>query len=120
MTLRDIDAYFLNKEEPVKGCMQALRHYILNANEHISEAWKYKVPMYGYKGKMFCHLWTDKKTGEPYICFSEGRNMQHPMLVTGDRKRMKILPIDPSNDLPKELLDELFEMAFNFYDKKHG
>ncbi len=94
--LRDIDNYFLNLQEPTKSCMQALRDYIVEYNEHITEAWKYRLPFFLYKKKMFCYFWSDRKTGLPYIGFVEGRNIDHPLLEQGNRKRMKILRINPN------------------------
>ncbi len=113
--LRDIDNYFLNLEEPTKSCMQALRDYILNYDANITEAWKYRLPFFLYKKKMFCYFWGDKKTGLPYIGFVEGRNIDHPLLEQGNRKRMKILRIEPSQDLPIETIDEIMREAIGLY-----
>ena len=113
--LRDIDHYYLTKEEPTKSCLQALRDHILNFNNSITEAWKYRMPFFCINGKMFCYLWTDKKSGEPYIGFAEGRYIDHPMLELGDRKRMKILRIDPMKDLPIEPIDEILGKAILLY-----
>jgi uncharacterized protein DUF1801 len=113
--LRDLDQYYLNKEEPTKSCLQALRDYILNYNESIAEAWKYRMPFFIVKGKMFCYLWTDKKTGLPYMGFVEGSNMDHPLLEQGNRKRMKILRIDPTQDLPIETIDKIMQAAIGLY-----
>ena len=33
-----------------------------------------------YQQKMFCYLWTDKKTHEPYIGIVEGNKIDHPLL----------------------------------------
>ena len=109
--LRDIDRYYLGKEEPVKSCLQALREYMLNYNPNIAEAWKYRMPLFSYKGQMFCHLWTDKKTGEPYIAFANGKAMGHPLLEQGSRSRMKIFRVDPNADLPLETIDALLKLA---------
>jgi len=113
--LRDLDQYYLNKEEPTKSCLQALRDHILNLNSSITETWKYRMPFFCVNGKMFCYLWTDKKSGEPYIGFAEGRNIDHPMLELGDRKRMKILRINPTKDLPIETIDEIMNRALLLY-----
>jgi hypothetical protein len=40
------------------------------------------------------------------------------MLEQGDRKRMKILPIDPFEDLPLELIREVLAEAISCYDQK--
>ncbi|MCF6352841.1 MAG: DUF1801 domain-containing protein [Cyclobacteriaceae bacterium] len=71
--------------------MQALRAHILAFDPQIIEAWKYRLPFFLYKKKMFCYFWADKKTGLPYIGIVEGRNIDHPMLEQGNRKRMKII-----------------------------
>ncbi len=113
--LRDIDNYFLNLQEPTKSCMQALRDYIVEYNEHITEAWKYRLPFFLYKKKMFCYFWSDRKTGLPYIGFVEGRNIDHPLLEQGNRKRMKILRINPKEDLPIEVINEILEEAIGLY-----
>ncbi len=109
--LREIDQYFLQKEEPVQGCMLALRSYILSYNEHITETWKYKMPMYCYREKMFCYLWTDKKTHQPYIGIVDGNLIDHPLLIQEKRSRMKIFHIDVKNDLPLDTIDVIFKVA---------
>lgn len=111
MLLRDIDNYYLKKEEPVKSCLLALREWILQYNEHFSEAWKYRMPCFCYKGKMFCYLWIDKKLRLPYILIVEGAKIDHPLLVQGDRARMKIMYIEPNEDLPIKELDTIFKMV---------
>ena len=113
--LRDLDQYYLSKEEPAKSCLQALRDYILNVNSSITEAWKYRMPFFCVNGKMFCYLWVDKKTGLPYIGFVEGRNIGHPLLEQGSRKRMRILRIDPTKDLPIETISEIMKQALLLY-----
>lgn len=113
--LRALDEYFLNLEEPNKSCLQALRDHILDFDSNISESWKYRLPFFLYKRKMFCYFWSDRKTGLPYIGFVEGINLDHPLLELGDRKRMKILRIDPTKDLPLEIINVLLDMALSFY-----
>ena len=98
--LRPIDNYFTEKEEPVKSCLQALRTMILSFDTNITETWKYGMPIYCYKEKMFCYLWTHKKFKQPYIGFVEGNKIDHPLLIQEKRARMKILLLDPDKDIP--------------------
>ena len=114
--LRDIDNYFLQKEEPVKGCLLFLREYILSYDKNITEAWKYRMPFYCYKGKMFCYLWTHKKNGSPYIGIVEGKKIDHPALIIEDRARMKIMLLDPTADLPMDTIDYLLKIAISLYN----
>jgi len=113
--LREIDNYFLQKDEPVKGCLLFLREYILNYDKGITEAWKYRMPFYCYKGKMFCYLWVHKKNGLPYIGIVEGRKIGHPLLIQEERARMKILLLDPTSDLPSETIGEILKTALDLY-----
>jgi len=89
--LREIDNFYLLQNEPAKSCLHALRQYILAFDEKITEAWKYKMPLFCYKRKMFCYIWLDKKTRQPYRGIVQGTLIEHPLLIQGERTKMKIL-----------------------------
>lgn len=72
--------FYLSKDEPVKSCVIALQHIILSQSEEIMETIKYGMPCFCYRKKIICYLWTDKKTGEPYILFADGQHLEHPNL----------------------------------------
>jgi len=107
--------YYLSKKEPQKSCLLALRDIILKQDENISETVKYGMPCFCYKKKMFCYLWTDKKTEEPYILMVEGKYLNHPELEQGDRSRMKIFRIDPNENLPIETIRLILKDALDLY-----
>ncbi len=115
--LRDVDNFHLNKEEPNKSCLLALRNIILKQDNLVTETQKYGMPCFCYKHKMFCYLWIDKKTDEPYILFVEGKHLDHPALETGDRSRMKILRINPNKNLPIKAITNILQTALNVYKK---
>jgi len=114
--MRELDLYYLEKEEPVKGCLLFLRQHILDFDKGITEAWKYRMPFFCYKGKMFCYLWVHKKNGPPYIGIVEGGKIDHPDLIQEDRARMKILLIDPNADLPIDTINTILKTALSFYN----
>ncbi len=114
--ISELDAYYLSKEEPTQSCLVAMRDYILQHNENMTETWTHKMPMFRYKGKLFCYLWIDKKTYRPYIGIYKGIDVDHPKLDLGKRNKMKTMDIDPEQDLPIKTLDEIFEMALALYD----
>lgn len=121
--MRDIDNFFLQKEEPAKSCLLALRHLILNYRSDITETWKYNMPFYNIKKsngaeKRFCYLWVNNKTRLPYIGVVDGNLLEHPDLISEKRSRMKILLIDPNQDLPIEKIKQILEMAIALIDKK--
>jgi len=95
--------------------MLAVRQIILNQPGEVSEIWTYKMPFYqvlvGRKAKRFCYLWTDKKSGLPYIGFVDGYLLNHPDLVTDNRKRMKIFYLQPEKDLPVEKINLIIQQA---------
>ena len=109
--------FYLGKDEPLKSCLLALRDIILAFHDDFSETKQYGMPCFCYRKKPFCYLWVDKKTNHPYILMVEGRNIHHPALVQGDRARMKILMIDPGEDIPVETISVIFNLALNLYRK---
>src|SRR6187402_192348 len=94
------DQFYLAQDEPAKSCLLALRHLILAHNKDLTEAWKYGIPFFCYKGKMCVYLWRDKKTGYPYMGVVDGQKLNYPALEAGKRSRMKIMLFDPEKDLP--------------------
>jgi hypothetical protein len=115
--LREIDNFFLLKDEPSKSCLLYLRDHILNYDKNITEAWKYKMPFYCYNGKMFCYLWVNKKTQQPYIGIVEGKKIQHPLLIIENRSRMKIIQFDAGEDIPVKTIDAILKMAIDLYQQ---
>ena len=101
----DFHNYYLNKKEPNKSCLLALRSIILNQDTNVTETQKWGMPCLCYKKKMFCYLWTDKKTDEPYILMVEGKYLDNPELEEGGRSRMKIFRVNPNKDLPIKTIE---------------
>ncbi len=64
---------------------------------------------------MFCYLWTDKKTDEPYLLMVEGNSLDHPALEKGSRSRMKILRVDPEKNLPIKTINAILQKALDLY-----
>jgi hypothetical protein len=108
---KPIIQFYESQEEPVKSCYMALRQVFLAYDFDISEEWKYGLPFFYFAKKPLCYLWKDKKTMQPYIGFVDGNLMDHPLLEQGKRRRMKILRINPNEDLPLELLHEILNLA---------
>lgn len=116
--VEQLQNYYLNQEEPNKSCLLALRDIILKQDTNVTETQKWGMPCFCYKKKMFCYLWTDKKTHKPYILMVEGQFLDHPDLEQGDRTRMKIFRVDPNTDLPAQKIDDILQKALNLY--RHG
>jgi len=113
--IREIDNYFLQKDEPVRSYLLALRDFILKHDPTITEAWKYKMPFYCYNGKMFCYLWVHKKYRQPYIGIVEGKKINHPDLIQEKRARMKIMLLDPDKDIPVKAINSILKRVLSLY-----
>lgn len=113
----DLQNFYLSKQEPNKSCLLALRSVILNQDNEITETRKWGMPCFCYKKKMFCYLWTDKKTNEPYILMVEGNHLKHPELELGSRSRMKIFRVNPNEDLPLDTIKYILQSGLELYRK---
>jgi len=113
--LQDLDTFYLSQKEPNKSCLLALRSIILEQDQNVTETKKYGMPCFTYKKKMFCYLWTDKKTNEPYILMVEGKHLDHPELEAGSRSRMKIFRVNPKKNLPITKIQLILKQALDLY-----
>ena len=111
----EFENYYLIKDEPTKSCLLALRDIIRLQDSNVSETWKYGMPCFSYRKKIFCYLWMDKKTDEPYILMVEGKHLNNPGLEQGKRSRMKILRINPNIDIPLLEVEQLINDALDLY-----
>ncbi len=109
------DNFYLQQPEPAKSCLLALKTIILSQDKDISESWKYGMPFFCYKGKMFCYLWVHKQHKQPYIGIVEGRRFDHPDLIIEKRSRMKIMLFDPGKDLPVKTINSILRQAILLY-----
>jgi hypothetical protein len=109
--MKALDLFYEQQEEPAQSCLLALRQCLLHFDAPLTEAWKYGMPFFCYQEKMFCYLWLDKKTKQPYIGIVDGNKIDHPLLVQDKRVRMKILNINPNKDLPVKSIHQILTLA---------
>jgi len=113
--MQNLNDFYLNQNEPTKGCLLAMRKIILSQDKNITNVMKYGMPFFCYKGKMFCYLWVRKKFQQPYIGIVEGSRINHPELIIEKRSRMKIMLLDPNKDLPIEKIETILLETLNLY-----
>ena len=111
--MKELNLFYLQQEEHLKNCFLSLRDYILNYNKDVTEAWKFRMPFFCYKGQSFCYFRVNKKDGMLYIGFMEGKRMVHSALISEERARIKILKIDPAEDVPAKILGEILKEAIH-------
>lgn len=114
-SMEDVTNFYLRQEEPNRSCFLAMRDIVRRVDGEVEEILKYGSPCFVYHGRAFCYLWKDKKTNEPYFLMVEGKRLDHPMLESGDRKRMKILRVSPTEDLPIEAINVVLDSALELY-----
>jgi len=114
--ISELDAFYVNKEEPTRGCLLALRELLHAFDENITETWTHRMPMFRYNGKLFCYLWIDKKTHQPYLGIYRGLEVEHPKLELGTRNKMKIIRFQADKDLPVRTIRTILKAARELYE----
>ena len=113
--MSDTNNFYLKTQEPARGCLLALKEIILSADEHVTAAWKYGMPFFCYKGKMFCYLWVHKKYHQPYLGIVEGKSIHDPDLLVEKRSRMKILLLGPTKTVPVKKIQGILKDVLRLY-----
>ena len=113
--ISELEGFYVSKEEPVRSYLLALRRYILNYKDEMTETWTHRMPMFRYKGKLFCYIWVDKKTYQPYLGIYKGLDVDHPLLELGTRNKMKVLYFEAEKDVPIDVIDNIFSQAVKLY-----
>ena len=113
--LEKLQNFYLTLQEPNKSCLLALRSIILAQDPAVSETIKYGMPCFTYGKKLFCYLWIDKKSTQPYLLLVEGKFLNHPKLEQGTRAKMKILRLNPKRNLPISTIHKILSEALNLY-----
>jgi hypothetical protein len=113
--MKQLDDFYLNQEEPIKGIFLALKEIILKQDKDITNVLKYGMPFFCYKGKMFCYLWIHKKFKQPYLAIVEGKYFDEPFLIQENRSRMKIMLLNTDEDLPIDKIETILEKALSLY-----
>jgi len=113
--MRELDNFYLQQDEPIRGTLLALREIILQQDKDITHVLKYGMPFFCYKGKMFCYLWMHKKHNQPYIGIVEGKRFDEPFLIQEGRSRMKIMLLDQNEDLPLQTINIILQKALSLY-----
>jgi hypothetical protein len=113
--MKAADTFYEQQDEPIRSCLLALKTIILQQDSNVSAEWKYGMPFFCYKGKMFCYLWVHKKYGQPYIGIVEGKYFTESFLIQEERSRMKIMLIAPHKNLPVKNITRIIQKSLDLY-----
>lgn len=114
-TIKASDNFYYQQEEPARSTLLALKQIILAQDNAVAQEWKYGMPVFCYKKKMFCYLWLHKKYKQPYLGIVEGKHFNQSFLFGEKRSRMKIMLFDPAADLPVETINSILQQALDLY-----
>ena len=113
--MNKLEEFYFKFEEPEKSLFLALREIFLAWDDEMAECLKYGSPCFTYRGKILCYHWKDKK-GQAYVLFNYGKFLDHPLLESKGRKLMKSVDVNPNEDIPVEVLNEVFSQAKAYID----
>lgn len=113
MPQNDFLEFYLSQPEPNQTCFIALRDIISSDREDINETRKYGMPCFCYGKKPIVYLWKDKKTNIPYLLWVLGDRLDHPLLEKGTRKKMKVMNIEPEQDIPVNDIRSLLQNSID-------
>lgn len=111
--LNPLENYFLQQPEPHQSCMIYLRSWLKDQGR--TELYKFSTAFYNYKEEMFCYLSVRAKDKKLYIGFVKGYKMKHPSLKKEGRKQIKVVYLNPDEDLPLKTLKEVISEAKQLY-----
>lgn len=112
-----LEEKYFGYNEPVKSCFLAIRDIILDWDSNFKDCLKYGCICYTYRDKVALFAMHNKK-GETYLLVNFGKQMNHPELKFDGRKSMKSLRIDPTKDLPIEVIEFILEEVRRIIDDK--
>ena len=107
-----VEGYIYSQDnEHIKTLLEELHHLICSTFPEITYSIKWKIPVYDYYG-LFCYL-NPQKGKYVNIGFPNGIHLSNAAgLLTGNGKRVRLLPIYTLGDLQKEgVIETIMEAA---------
>lgn len=114
-----LEEYYYRQTDEIRETLIAMRDLILARDPAISQHWKYNMPFFYFRGKMFCYLRIDRRSGQPYLSMFDGKFIDHPLLEQENRKRMKILRLHPESDLPVKAITGILDCGLEILRSRY-
>jgi hypothetical protein len=94
----DVDAWFATYDNPRKDLVQAVREVVLDADDRVSEAIKWKAPTFVYKGNIASFY--PKATQHVSLMFHAGASLPDPTgLLEGEGDVSRVAKFHDHDDL---------------------
>lgn len=109
--MKPTELYILNLKEPFLGIALQIKDTIELTIPEIELKYKFNIPFYYYKGKMFCYLNFSAKRNYFDLCFYTSNKLEpfNHLLVSEKRKVVKSMRIYQEEDFDYELLVDILK-----------
>jgi hypothetical protein len=108
-----LENYYLKQNEPIQGCLLALRSIIMGISPLITHERKYQIPFFYYKGMKLSYLWVTKKKIQ--VGFIEDKCLQKPVEGKRLKDKYQSIIINPDADIPVEvILENLYRLILTY------
>ena len=111
----ELENYYLKQNEPFRGSLFALKQIIMGVSDHITHERKYQIPFFCYKGKKIGFLWMNRK--KLILGFVTDKRILPQVAGIRQKDQMEMIQIDPTADLPKELIVSKLQDLIGKYEK---
>lgn len=105
----------MKQPEPIRGCLLALKNFILELDPNISHHRKFQIPFFYYKDKKLCYLWVTKKKIQ--FGFIEDKTIQPKKEGLKLKDKYQSIIIDPNKDIPIKMIVRNLKKMIKVYDK---
>ena len=111
--------YIESQPNDWQTALLALRQIILDFHPDITETFKWKCPFYLYKGYL-AYMYINKKG--LHLAFANGAKFDdtHGILQGKDRKLIRLITIDPSQDFPIKDIHYCLQLALDYNDNNRS
>ena len=97
-----LESYYLNKPEPYRSCLLALKDIILLSNPGIVHERKFQIPFFTYKDKKVAYLWLDRKKVKLGFCLD--KSLRETVGGIKPKDVYESMQIDPNADIEIDII----------------
>ncbi|MEE9348517.1 MAG: DUF1801 domain-containing protein [Flavobacteriaceae bacterium] len=119
--MNPLETYFITQREPLQSVLLYLRQVVFETIPNVEEKYKYKIPMYYYKGKSICYLNILKGTNYVDFAFIFGYKLSNKQGLLKDgrnRQYTRSIAYPTLESIAVFELKEILLEAISFIDEK--
>ena len=105
-----LEDYFEALPEDYREVMLVVRDYLRAAPYGFEEKYKWDTPTYYAGGRYVCYLYYRPKARRAYLGFGRAAGIAHPLLLAEGRAQIRILVLDPGEDVPLRAIGEVLAL----------